>query len=369
MTEQFTGDVEVLNSASSNVTIHLDGEEGNIRLGGGGKDGDVVLYRSSVSDSEVSSFGNATIHLNGEQGNVRLGGDGRDGDLVLYSSSATASETGNFGNATIHLNGEEGNIRLGGGGKDGDVALYRGSASSSDVGSHSNATIHLNGEQGNIRLGGDGRDGDLVLYSASATSSDVGSFSNATIHLNGEEGNVRLGGDGKDGDLVLYASSASAADLGSFSNATIHLNGNTGDIILRNADAAEDFDVQDESEATPGTVMVIHEDGRLRKSEMAYDRKVAGIVSGSGDLKPGLILDRNASDGHRVPIALMGKVNCKVDARFGAIEVGDLLTSSPTPGHAMKADDPFKAFGAVIGKALKPIQQNRGVIPILIALQ
>jgi hypothetical protein len=53
----------------------------------------------------------------------------------------------------------------------------------------------------------------------------------------------------------------------------------------------------------------------------------------------------------------------------GAIEVGDLLTTSPTRGHAMKVDEPMKAFGAVIGKALRPLREGQGLIPILIALQ
>jgi hypothetical protein len=66
---------------------------------------------------------------------------------------------------------------------------------------------------------------------------------------------------------------------------------------------------------------------------------------------------------------LLGKVYCKVDAGRGAIEIGDLLTTSPTPGHAMKADDPLKAFGAMLGKALGPLAEGRGLIPILIALQ
>jgi hypothetical protein len=70
-----------------------------------------------------------------------------------------------------------------------------------------------------------------------------------------------------------------------------------------------------------------------------------------------------------MPIALMGKVYCKVDASYGAIEVGDLLTTSSTPGHAMKANDPMKAFGSVIGKALRPLDSGEGLIPILIALQ
>ncbi len=70
-----------------------------------------------------------------------------------------------------------------------------------------------------------------------------------------------------------------------------------------------------------------------------------------------------------MPLALVGKAYCKVDAQYASIEVGDLLTTSPTPGHAMKADDLLKAFGAVIGKALRPLPTGLGLIPILIALQ
>jgi hypothetical protein len=49
--------------------------------------------------------------------------------------------------------------------------------------------------------------------------------------------------------------------------------------------------------------------------------------------------------------------------------VGDLLTTSPTPGHAMKATDPLRAFGAVLGKALLPLRSGQGLIPVLIAMQ
>jgi hypothetical protein len=57
------------------------------------------------------------------------------------------------------------------------------------------------------------------------------------------------------------------------------------------------------------------------------------------------------------------------DAQFGAIATGDLLTTSTTPGHAMKAGDAQQAFGAVIGKAMRPLTHGQGLIPILIALQ
>ena len=143
----------------------------------------------------------------------------------------------------------------------------------------------------------------------------------------------------------------------------------TGDIRLLNADCAEDFDVSGEVEVEPGTVMVLGNEGALSESQQAYDKRVAGVISGAGDYKPGIVLDKQQTAGNRQPIALIGKVFCKVDAQFGAIDVGDLLTTSPTPGHAMKTSDPVKAFGAVIGKALRPLTEGRGLIPILIALQ
>ncbi len=143
----------------------------------------------------------------------------------------------------------------------------------------------------------------------------------------------------------------------------------TGDIRLANADCAEDFDVAGVVKVEPGTVMVLGNEGTLFESQQAYDKRVAGVISGAGDYKPGIVLDKRQTQGNRQPIALMGKVFCKVDAQFGAIEVGDLLTTSPTPGHAMKTNDPFKAFGAVIGKALRPLTEGQGLIPILIALQ
>jgi hypothetical protein len=81
-----------------------------------------------------------------------------------------------------------------------------------------------------------------------------------------------------------------------------------------------------------------------------------------------VVLDsRNGSD--RLPLALTGKVWCKVDADYGAVEVGDMLTTSSTPGHAMRATDQARAFGAVIGKALGGLKAGRSLIPVLASLQ
>jgi len=141
------------------------------------------------------------------------------------------------------------------------------------------------------------------------------------------------------------------------------------DVFVVGGDCAEEFDIAEAVEIEPGMVMVLDQEGLLQPNRKAYDKRVAGVISGAGDYKPGIVLDKQPSSEHRVPVALVGKVYCKVDAHYGPIEVGDLLTTSDTPGHAMKADDPFKAFGSVIGKALRPLETGQALIPILIALQ
>ena len=147
----------------------------------------------------------------------------------------------------------------------------------------------------------------------------------------------------------------------------------TGDVILTNpsaSDIAEDFDVDDEQiNLEPGTVLSINAEGRLCASSLPYDTRVAGVVSGAGNLKPGVVLERISSATSRSPIALLGKAFCKVDASFGSIAAGDLLTTSPTPGHAMKASDKSLALGAIIGKALASFDGRLGLIPIMVSLR
>jgi hypothetical protein len=141
-----------------------------------------------------------------------------------------------------------------------------------------------------------------------------------------------------------------------------------GDIFLPGADCAEHFDVSDAGLIEAGDVVVIDQAGNLERSSTPYDRKVAGVVSGAGRFRPGIVLDKQEA-GNRLPVALVGKVYCKVDADFGRIDVGDLLTSSPTGGHAMKAEDSAKSFGAVIGKALGSLATGQGLVPMLVCLQ
>ncbi|HYJ67315.1 MAG TPA: hypothetical protein VEX15_06590 [Nocardioidaceae bacterium] len=154
----------------------------------------------------------------------------------------------------------------------------------------------------------------------------------------------------------------------------LHVGGNIhlkGDVQLEGADVAEQFEIEsvdDLDGVDPGCVMVLMGDDRVRVCDRSYDRRVAGVLSGAGGYRPGLVLDRRSSEG-RLPLALVGKAWCKVDADPSPVTVGDLLTTSSTPGHAMRADDPSRAFGAVLGKALADVPAGRSLIPVLVSPQ
>ena len=140
-------------------------------------------------------------------------------------------------------------------------------------------------------------------------------------------------------------------------------------LLLPGKDCAEQFQIDNPEASEPGTVMVVGDTEKLVACSRAYDTRAAGVVSGASEYRPGMILGAGESRADHRPIALMGRVFCKVDADFGAIQPGDLLTTSPSPGHAMKVSDPLKAFGATIGKALRPCSSGKGLIPILVALR
>jgi len=144
--------------------------------------------------------------------------------------------------------------------------------------------------------------------------------------------------------------------------------------IIDGGDLAEPFEVRGEGmRVEPGAVVVIDpaNPGALKLSTQAYDRKVAGVVSGANGLSAGMVMKgqaRGVANGDH-QVALTGRVWCWCDASQGAISPGDLLTTSATPGHAMKAADLAAAQGAIIGKAMTPLDHGRGLVLLLVNLQ
>jgi hypothetical protein len=120
-------------------------------------------------------------------------------------------------------------------------------------------------------------------------------------------------------------------------------------------------------------VMVIdrEQDGKLTPCARPYDTAVAGVLSGANGLQPGMVMQAegqpHAAGEH--PLAMTGRVWCLADAAHGPIQRGDRLTTSPTLGHAMKALDPARADGAVIGKAMSELESGTGPVLVLVNLQ
>ncbi len=143
--------------------------------------------------------------------------------------------------------------------------------------------------------------------------------------------------------------------------------------ITGGADIAESFNIDAVEAPVPGMLVSIDpaRPGELRVADRPYDRTVAGVISGANGINTGLSLAQTgapATSGD-YPVALTGRVYCLADASHGAIAPGDLLTTSPTPGHAMAVLDHDRATGAMIGKAMTSLDSGKGMVLILVALQ
>jgi hypothetical protein len=140
-----------------------------------------------------------------------------------------------------------------------------------------------------------------------------------------------------------------------------------GTLRDKQKDLAENY--PSEMDLESGDVICLAQDkDRIVISEKPNDPLVLGVVS----TKPGFLLNdgEDAKETNLFPVALCGCVPCKVVDENGPIKRGDLLTSSSTPGHAMKAspikDGEFFSPGTIIGKAIGTLESGRGVIDIFV---
>ncbi|HEY1369266.1 MAG TPA: hypothetical protein VGF23_19230 [Gaiellaceae bacterium] len=274
---------------------------------------------SGIVTVAATPGGPPVITIDGGSGDITVGATGRDGDLVLRDAS---------GNARVIVNGQDGTLILrDANGKD---------------------SVSLDSRFGLLDLGAAGNEGDLRIRDNAGTFVFTFDASFAVLDL---------GGKGNEGDLRLMN------DAGEF---TIHLDGGAGDIKLLGADLAEEFAAGDDVE--PGSVVVAVGADEVAVAQKPFDRRVVGVASGAGSLRSALRLASRPDEG-RVPVALTGRVYCKADAGHGPIVLGDLLTTSSTEGHAMRVRDHAAAAGAIVGKALGGLDEGRGLVPVLLALQ
>ena len=153
-------------------------------------------------------------------------------------------------------------------------------------------------------------------------------------------------------------------DVAVIGNATV--NGNIG---AKYQDVAEW--VETTSPLDAGTVVIVDpsQPNRVLPAPKAYDTRVAGAVS----RQPGLILGEGSDT--KAMVAQSGRVRVKADASYGAIKIGDLLVTSPTPGYAMRSrpmrvgTQSLHRPGTLLGKALEALPDGQGEILVLLTLQ
>jgi hypothetical protein len=120
-----------------------------------------------------------------------------------------------------------------------------------------------------------------------------------------------------------------------------------------------------------GDVVVIDDanPGQLTLTDQPYDTRVAGVVSGANGIHPGIQMHQDGLLGGGKNVALTGRVYVQADTSNGPIKPGDMLTTSGTPGRAMKVTDHGRAQGAILGKAMSSLKDGQGTVLVLVTLQ
>jgi len=148
-----------------------------------------------------------------------------------------------------------------------------------------------------------------------------------------------------------------------------------GKVTIQGSDFSENFTISDTEGKLiqAGTLLSIDplSEAKLTPTKKAYDKSVAGIISGAKGINTGMVMGQQGTlaDGD-TPVAISGRVYVLADATKHAITPGDLLTSSNTEGHVQKVKNHRKSKGAIMGKALTSLPKGKlGFVLVLVNLQ
>jgi hypothetical protein len=215
------------------------------------------------------------------------------------------------------------------------------------VGSSGGSGVYVNS------AGGDG----MSVYSANFNGVGVYTAGDDGVHVYGPVGGVYYGSGKKgDEDFAVLNSGEVRSKVGF-------------------AAPANDFAVTmpvegDKASYEPGDVLVVSASGSgaAERASVAYSPAVVGVYAAAPAFVGGRTVTGDGQSGG-VPIAILGVVSCKVSAENGPIRPGDLLVTSSTPGHAMRADRESAQPGTILGKALESLDAGTGLIQVLVTLQ
>ena len=183
-----------------------------------------------------------------------------------------------------------------------------------------------------------------------------------------------IGDDGSGNDVQIGSQKSGITAVAAYNTAdNAYMHFYCSSITIEGgADLAEPFKITSgDNEVPEGAVVVIDDQnpGHLKMSGVAYDTRVAGVVSGANGIRPGIQMQQQGILDGGKNVALTGRVYVQADAANGAINPGDLLTTSSTPGHAMKVTNHTQAQGAILGKAMTGLSKGKGLVLVLVTLQ
>jgi hypothetical protein len=392
-----TASVSILGGLSQIITYGTNGAE---RLRINGQSSAILINNDQPGNARAIELGlnlnsGGLLSLHDSQGRKRSQLLANDSGAAFTTYDATGAERVHLSSSSLSMNnglaGTPQTVLLGVNNNNGGILNLSDSKGQvrsqlfADDGGGSIALVQADGDNG-ISLVADANGshgGALFIYNAQGSSSAElrGAESSATggqLILRQADGkaSIQLDGEfnaGGGGLLRLYKGDGTTgitlqADVSGESKITTQVLQITG-----GSDLSEQFDIDGNGNPPePGTVVCIDPEhpGKLITSARACDRTVAGVMSGAGGVKPGMLMGQHgtAADG-RQPVALSGRVYCKADASHGAIRPGDLLTTSDIPGRAMRVSDYEKAHGAILGKAMSSLEQGEGLVLVLVTLQ
>jgi hypothetical protein len=312
---------------------------------------DALAFNSTGSNNTATGFGalvlNTTGNNNTASGYYAMGG----------SVSSSGGNTATGGYALYDITDGYNNTAAG----------Y--SALEDDSTGVDNVGIGVSTFEGNSTGSGNTAIGTYAFQNMSAGNGNVGVGMYAGYSLSEGTNNIYIGSFGGSTESGVIRIGTPGTQTVTYLTGTVNVPVLT---ITGGSDLAEPFKITSGSdEALEGSVMVIDKNnpGQLKLSSQAYDTHVAGVLSGANGVHPGIQMQQQGLlEGGR-NVALTGRVYVQADTSNGAIEPGDLVTTSDIPGHAMKVSDHVRAQGAILGKAMTGLSEGKGTVLVLVTLQ
>ena len=337
--------------------------------------GETALYYNTTGTNNLASgwaalYSNVTGNNNVAAGALALSLNTSGSANVALGVSALGNSTGDSGAVAIGYQALQ-NDAVGGGvftvgsanTAVGDQALQADSSGVANTGFGYQTLLANNAGNNNTAFG-------FVSLLNCTGSGNIGiGYSGGSSLMSGNN-NIDIGNTGVGGDSGVIRIGADQTKT--YIAGVIQAPSVTTITITGGADLAEPFPISTtEQKVSEGAVVVIDEanPGQLKLTDRPYDTRVAGVISGANGIHPGIQMHQQGLLEGGKNVALTGRVYVQADASNGAIKPGDLLTTSSTPGRAMKVSDHVRAQGAILGKAMTGLLEGKGMVLVLVTLQ